>query len=164
MIIATLGKLCTAQALTDADEISENVIQLPATDYAALTDVWWTIQTNVAAATSGTLKFELVLATAAGLGTAVQVACVDIAAITDKRVATAGRFIAKFNVGKQLKEMLETDGSSYPFIGEKHTLSTSVTITINSALSPTEPHTLHHRMTTESNVTTPAIASAGSGL
>ena len=163
MILATLGKLCVAQAITDADEISENVIQIPATDYAALSDVWWTVDTNVAAATVGTLKFELVMATAADLATAIQVACVDIAAITDKRVATAGRHIVAMNVGKMLVEMLETDGSSYPYIGEKHTLSTSVTITVNSALSPTEPPTVSHRITTVSNVGVPAIASAGSG-
>lgn len=163
MILATLGKLCVAQALTDADEISENVIQIPATDYAALTDAWWVVDTNVVAATAGTLKFELVMATAAGLATAVQVYCVDIAAITDKRVATVGRHIAAVNVGKTLKEMLETDGSTYPFIGMKNTLSAGTTITVNAALSPTEPHTIHTKMLTVSNVTTPAIASAGSG-
>lgn len=165
MIIATLGKLSTAQAITDADEISENVIQLPATDYAALTDVWWVVQTNVAAAIAGTLDFALVLADAVGLdGTNLTVCAVNIAAITDKRVVAAGRFIAAFNVGKVLKQMLETDGSSYPYIGQTNTLSTSTTITINAALSPTEPHTVHHKMATVSNVTTPGIASAGSGL
>ncbi|MHC4387345.1 MAG: hypothetical protein ACYSX1_01925 [Planctomycetota bacterium] len=164
MIIASLGKLCVAQAITDADEISENVIQLPATDYVGITDVWWVVDTNVVAATAGTLKFELVLAQEAALTNVVQVACVDIAAITDKRVATAGRHIVAMNVGKMLKDMLDTDGSDYPFIGEKHTLSTSTTITINSSLSPTEPQTEMHRMATVSNVTIPAISSAGSGF
>ena len=165
MIIATLGKLMAAQAITDADEISENVIQLPATDYAALTDVWWVVQTNVIAATAGTLDFTLVMADQVGLdGTNLKVCAINIAAITDLRVATAGRFIAAFNVGKVLKQMLETDGSSYPFIGQTNVLSTATTISINSVLSPTEPHTIHHKMATVSNVTVPSVASAGSGL
>lgn len=163
MIIPALGKLSVAQALTSGNEISENVIQLPATDYAHITDVWWVVDTVVAAATTSTLKFELVLATAAGLDTAVQVACVDIAAITDTRVATAGRHIVAMNVGHMLKEMLDTDGSTYPFIGEKHTIS-AATITINSVLSHTRPPSETHRMVTVSNVSTPAICSAGSGF
>lgn len=163
MIIASLGKLSVAQDLTSADEISENVIQLPATDYAAITDVWWVVDTETVAATTSTFKFELVLATAAALGTAIQVACVDIAAITDKRVATVGRHIVAMNVGKMLKAMLDTDGSSYPFIGMKNTISAG-TISINASLSPTEPQSETHRMTTVSNVSTPAICSAGSGF
>ena len=83
MIIPFLGKLSVAQAITDADEISENVIQVAAVDYAALTDAWWVVDTNVVAATAGTLKFALVLATAANLATSVEVCSVNIAAITD---------------------------------------------------------------------------------
>lgn len=163
MILAQKGKLSVAQAITDADEISENVIQYDAKDYAAMTDLWWVVETNVKAATAGTLKFALVMATAAGLGTAVEVCSVLIAAITDKRVATAGRRIVAINIGKMLKEMLETDGSDYAFIGMKNTLSVATTITINAALSPTEPPTLHHKMVVTSPVGVPAIASAGSG-
>lgn len=163
MILAQKGKLCVAQAITDANEISEHVIQYDAVDYAAITDLWWVVDTNVIAATAGTLKFALVMATAAGLGTAVEVCSVLIAAITDKRVATVGRHIIAINVGKMLKEMLETDGSSYAFIGMKNTLSASTTITINAALSPTEPPTLHHKMTIVSPVGVPAIASDDSG-
>lgn len=163
MILAQKGKLSVAQAITDADEISENVIQYDAVDYAAITDLWWVVDTNVVAATAGTLKFALVMATAAGLGTAVEVCSVLIAAITDKRVATVGRHIVAINIGKMLKEMLETAGSDYAFIGMKNTLSASTTITINASLSPTEPPTLHHKMTTVSPVGVPAIASAGSG-
>jgi hypothetical protein len=62
-----------------------------------------------------------------------------------------------------LKEMLETDGSSYAFIGMKNTLSASTTITINASLSPTEPQTLHHKQVITSPVGVPAISSAGSG-
>jgi hypothetical protein len=163
MILDSKGVLSVAQAITDADEISENVIQMSANDWIGMTDMWWVVTTNVAAATAGTLKFELVMATAANLSTAVQVCCVEIAAITDVRVATAGRQIAAINVGKTLAWMLETSGSSYPFVGQKNTLSTATTITINASLSPTEPHTLHHAQTNVSNVAIPARASAGSG-
>jgi hypothetical protein len=163
MILAQKGKLSVAQAITDADEISENVIQYAAEDYAAMTDLWWVVDTNIVAATVGTLKFALVMATAAGLGSSVEVCSVLIAAITDKRVAMAGRHIVAINVGKMLKEMLEEDGSDYAFIGMKNDLGTGVTITINASLSPTEPPTIHHRMTIVSPVGVPAIASAGSG-
>ena len=112
MIIPSLGKLCVTQALTDADDISDNVLQIPAIDYVAMTDVWWVVDTNVIAATVGTIKLSLVMATGANLATSVQVACVEIAAITDKRVAKAGRHIVAMNVGKMLKDMLDTDGSS----------------------------------------------------
>lgn len=159
MILAFLGKLAVAQAITDADEISENVIEIPAADYINITDVWWVVDTVVAAATAGTLDFSLVLATSAGLGTSIEICAVNIAAITDKRVVTEGRHIVALNVGKMLKEVLETDGSSYPFIGMKNTLSTSTTITIDASLSPSEPHTLHHKMVTVSNVTVPGLAS-----
>jgi hypothetical protein len=85
MILAQKGKLSVAQAITDADEISENVIQYDAVDYAAISDLWWVVDTNVAAATAGTLKFALVMATAANLATSVEVCSVLIAAITDKQ-------------------------------------------------------------------------------
>ncbi len=165
MILASLGKLSVGQAITDADEISENVIQIAAIDWAAFTDVWWVVQTSVIAATAGTLKFELVLDTQVGLdGTQVQVCCVDIAAITDKRVATVGRFIAAFNIGKQMKQMLEEDASDYAFIGMENTLSASTTISVNSSLSFTEPHTIPHRQVVESNIDNSiTVASAGSG-
>ena len=165
MIIATLGKLSVAQDLTDADQISENVIQLPAIDYAALTDVWWVVDTETVQVTDDTIKFSLVMGDAVGLdGTNVEVASVLIAGTADKRTATVGRHIAAMDVGKMLKEMLETDGSTYPFIGMLNDLATSVTISINAVLSPTEPPTIPHKMTTVSNVTIPTVASAGSGL
>lgn len=165
MILASLGKLSVGQAITDADEISENVIQIAAVDFSAMTDLWWVVQTNVIAATAGTLKFELVLDTQVGLdGTQRQVMAVEIAAITDLRVATTGRFIAAFNVGKQMMQFLEADGSDYEFIGMENTLSTSTTITIDAWLSFTEPHTLQHRMQVESNIDNSIdVASVGSG-
>ena len=164
MILATLGKLSVAQAITDSDPVSDNIIQIPASDYIAMADVWWVVTTIVVAATAGTIKIELRMATSAGLGTYVQVGCVDIAAITDKRVATINRHVVAVNLGKTLVQMLDDDGSTYPFIGIKYTLSTSVTITVDAAISPTEPWSEYHKMVTESPVGVPAIASPGSGL
>jgi hypothetical protein len=155
MIKPFLGTLAEGQALTDADEISENVMQIAAVDYAGPTDVWLTIDTAVAAATAGTMVFDLVLATSAALSTAISVVQISIAAITDKRVAVAGRHITAINVGKVLKDMLDTDGSDYPFIGLKNTLSTGTTVSINASLSNSEPQTEYHRQVTESNVGVP---------
>lgn len=155
MILDALGVLATAQDLTDADEISENVILVAAIDYTQLVDVWWTVDCETAAATAGTIKFELVIATAAGLGTAIQVCCVDIAAITDVRVATAGRHIAALNVGNQMVNMLTTAGSDYPYVGMKNTLSTATTISINAALSPSKPPTEFNQQVIRSNVAVP---------
>ena len=162
MIIASLGKLSAAQVLTGS-EISENVIQLSAIDYVGMTDVWWVIDTVIAATVAGTMKFELVMATSAGLGTAIQVCCIDIAAITDLRTANIGRHIIAINIGKQLKDMLHASGSDYPFIGMKNTCAGSTTISINAALSFTEPPTDDKRMSTVSNVDVPDVASPGSG-
>ncbi len=151
MILASLGKLSVAQVLTTS-EISENVIEIAQVDWAAMTDLWWVVQTTTIASVAGTMKFELVMATAAGLGTAVQVCCVDIAAITDLRVATVGRFIAALNIGKTMAMMLETDMSDYEFIGMKNTCAGSTTIGINANLSFTEPPTLKHRQVVDSNI------------
>ncbi len=164
MITASLGKLCVAQSLTAGSDISDNVIQLAAVDYAAITDAWLVIDTNVVAGGSGSLKFALVLATAAGLGTSVEVVSTLLSAITDIRSATAGRHIININIGKMLKEMLDTSGSDYPFIGLKTTLGGSATISIDAVLSPTEPQSETHRQVTTSNVGIPGIGSAGSGF
>ena len=160
MIIPFLGKLSVAQAITGSDENSENQIQVAAIDYANLTDVWWVVDTVVVAATAGTLKFALVLATSNTLGTSVEVCSVLIAAITDKRVATIGRHIVSLNVGKMLKDMLDTDGSTYPFIGQKNELAGTTTITIDSVLSTSEAATEYHRQVTGPGITgVPGLAS-----
>ncbi len=164
MILGTLGKLSVAQALTDANEISGNVISMTAADWAGMTDVWFVVDTNVVAATVGTIKIALVVATAAGLGTSQEVVATLVAAITEARVANAGRHIIAVNVGKMLKEMMEGAGDTYYFVGIKNSLSAGVTITVDAALSPTEPQTLHHKMETVSPVGIPGVASAGSGL
>lgn len=167
MILTAFGTLSAAQVVTNTED-SDNVIQYTpdgsGVAYSAMTDIWWVVSTYTAADVEGTLKFELVMAQESGLSNVLQVCCVDIAVIGDKRVATAGRFIAAINVGKTLKQMIEDTGSDYEFIGMIITLAGSTTITIDAELSPTEPHTIHHKMATESNVTTPVLASVISGF
>ncbi len=167
MILAQKGKLSVVQSLTAGATDSTNVIQYTVdgsgVDYAAMTDLWLVIDTNVVASGSGTLTFDLVMAQEAALNNTVSVVRTYIASIADLRVATAGRHITAINIGKTLKEMLETDASGYEFIGLIYTLSSSAAITVNASLSPTEPHTIHHKMVIRTNVSVPTIASVGSG-
>lgn len=164
MILASLGKLSVKQTLTGT-EISENVIQIATVDFAAMTDLWWVVQTSTVASVEGAMSFKLVLDTQFGLdGTQVEVMGVDIAGITDLRVATVGRFIAAFNIGKQMMQMLETDASDYAFIGMENVCAGSTTIGIDASLTFVEPGTLKHRMQVESNIDNSiSVASAKSG-
>ena len=164
MILATLGKLSVAQALTAGATDSTNVIQIPAADYIAFADAWLVITTIVVAGGSGTLTFDLVMATAANLTTNVSVVRSYLASEADIRAATIGRHIAALNLGKMLVQMLNESGSTYPFVGLICTLSSSATITIDAAISPTEPWTEYNRMVTDSPIGVPGVASAGSGL
>lgn len=154
MIKPFLGTLSQAQAITAADEISENVMQITAADYANITDPWWVVDTSVIAAgdSADTFKFELVLAQEAALTNVKQVCAVEITGIADKRLATAGRHILALNVGKMLKDILDTDLSDYPFIGMLNTLSAGATISLDAVLSNSEPATEYHRMKTVSPV------------
>jgi len=165
MILASKGKLSVAQTITAADEISENVIQMIAADYAGLTDLWWVVDTNVIATGDGadTFKFALVISTSDALTTNQEVCSVNITGYADLRLATAGRHIAALNVGKMLKEIMETSGDTYYFVGMENTLSDGSTISIDASLSPTEPQTLHHKMVTVSNVALPLAASDDAG-
>lgn len=152
MILETFGVLATAQDLTGSDEISENVILTAAIDYTQLTDLWWVVDCETAAATEGTIKFALVIATAAGLGTAIEICSVLIAAIADVRVATAGRRIIGVDLGNTMVDMLTTAGSTYPYIGMKNTLAGSTTVSINASLSPGKPPTMPNQQVIRSNV------------
>ena len=166
MILEAKGKLSVAQTIASAQtDDSDNVIQYAAVDYAAMTDLWWVVDTNVAATGDGsdTFGFDLVMSQEATLDTNKVVCSVDITGIADLRLATAGRHIVALNVGKMLKDMLETDGSDYPFVGMIVAVSAGAQLVIDASLSPTEPHTIHHKMVVTSPVGVPAIASAGSG-
>ena len=165
MILAALGKICIAQAFTAGTTISENVIQIATIDYSQFTDLWLVIDTNVIASGSGTLTFDLVIDTAVALdGTRRSVVRTYLAAISDLRCATAGRYITNLNIGKTLKEMLDTDASDYAYIGLEVVLSSSAAITINAALSPSEPQSETHRQVTVSGVGIPSISSDGAGF
>lgn len=162
MILDKKGRLCVAQALTDADAISDNVIKMTAADFAALTDLWWVVDTVVAAATAGTIKLSLVASTAANLATSLEICCVNIAAITEQRVATAGKRIIAVNIGKTIKDILGTLGDTYIYLGMKTDLSAATTITIDASLSTDEPRTDDHEQVVTSPVGVPAKCSAGS--
>ena len=166
MILVSLGKLCIAQTIASAQtDDSDNVIELSAIDYAAMTDVWLVVDTNVIATGDGsdTYAFELVLSQESTLDTNKQVIQRTVTGFEDPSVKTVGRHIIAVNLGKMLKEMLEEDGSDYEFIGLIIAVSSGAQITIDAVISPTEPHTIPHRMQTVSNVGFPAIASADSG-
>lgn len=167
MIIASLGKMAIAQAITDANEDCTNVIQIPATDYVGFSDLWWVVDTAVIAAGGGgeTYTFSLVMAqTETPLATYKVIAQAYVTPEGDLRLATVGRHIVALNVGKMIVNMLDTDASDYVYIGQANTLSAGATISINSSLSLTEPATEPHRQIVDSPVGIPAIASAGSGF
>ena len=166
MILAQKGKLCIAQTIASAQtDDSDNVIQYEALDYAAMTDLWWVVDTNVVATGDGsdTYKVTLVLSQESTLDTNKEVLSRTVTDFEDKSIVTAGRHIVAVNVGKMLKEMLELDGSDYPFVGMIIAVSSGGAITIDASLSPTEPHTIHHKLQTVSPIGVPTIASAGSG-
>ena len=163
MILASIGKFSVAQDYTSTED-STNVIQIAAVDWAAMTDLWWVVQTSTIAATAGTIKVALVMSQETTLDTNLEIMSVLIAAITDLRVATVGRYIAAFNLGKQLKQMAETDASDYPYLGMIVTCAGSTSISLDAELSFTEPPTIPHRMTVDSNITNSIdVASVGSG-
>ncbi len=165
MIIPSLGKMEVKTALTAGATVSTNVIQIPAVDWGAMTNVWWYIQTTTIGSGSGTLTFDLVMGDQVGLdGTNVSVVRTYLSGQDDIRAATVGRFITTLNLGNTLKEMLEESGSDYPFIGLISTLSSSAAISINATLSFTQPHTIPHRMVTDSPIDNSIdVASIGSG-
>jgi len=163
MIFSQKGKLSVVQVLTAGATNSTNVIQMVAADYAGLTDLWWVVDTGVVAGGAGTIKVALVISEEAALTTNVEVLSTLCASVADLRVATAGRHIVSVNVGKMLKEIMETAGDSTYFVGCIYTLDGSATLTVDTVLSPTEPQTLHHKMVTVSNVALPLIPSVGSG-
>lgn len=165
MILAKLGKLSTAQDLTSGTTTdSENVIQMSAVDWAAITDAWLVIDTETIATGDGsdTYKFQLVMASEATLDTTFEVLSVTITAYNEHRIGTVGNRILAVNIGKMLNEMQGTSYSSYYFLGLISTISAGATISINASISPTEPPTIPHAQSVVSNVGVPAHMSAGS--
>lgn len=164
MILENKGVLCSAQALTTS-AASENVIQLSAVaGGVAPSDLWLSIKTVVAAGTTDALTIDLILATAADMttGAVVVLRFYTSSGSADTRSGTVGKSICNFNVGKMLAQLRRDLGVTYIYAGLYYTRAGSQTITIDAALSPTEDGYLHTQ-TVDSNVTVPAVASAGSG-
>lgn len=166
MILDAKGKLCIAQTIASAQtDDSDNVIQYAALDYVAMTDMWWVVDVNVVATgnSGDEYTFQLVMAKEAGLSNIKEVMSRKVIDFEDPSIATAGRHIIAVNLGKMLKDMLDEDGSDYPFIGMIIDVTDGGEIVIDASLSPTEPHTVHHKMAYTTNVTIPAVASVLSG-
>ena len=157
MILEDLGILSTAQDLTVGSADSENVILMPALDYTALADAWWVVDCETVATGDGsdTFGFVLYLSQESTLDTNIEVLSVNFTGYADTRIATAGRHIAAFNIGKQLVQMLGTSGSDYPYLGMISTISAGSTVSINAAISPSEPRTEDNMQVTRSNIGVP---------
>jgi hypothetical protein len=162
MILPTLGKLSTAQAFTSAQtKDSENVILMPAVDWAGLTDVWWVVDTTVVATgdNSDTYQFQLVLSQESTLDTNVEVLSRTVTGYASKCLATAGLHIVCVNLGKMINEIMQADLSDYPYLGQITAVSNGATLTMDAAITPVEPSTRSHAQTTVSNVGVPDLAS-----
>ena len=181
MILPTLGKLSVAQALTAGAVASTNQIKEAAIIGLGATDIWLSIEVSTVAAASGsssTYTFSLRIATTTALTTYKEVCSVLVGTgadgATDERLLTAGKRIAAFNIGKMLPQLIREfkaeqslADTAFVYIGIMNTLANgngTAQLSVNSALSITEPPTESERMITESNTGVPTIASAGSGL
>ena len=164
MILPKPGILSKAQDLTAGATDSQNVVQMAAVDWAALTDIWWIVDTETIATgdADDTYKFQLVLASEEGLDTTFEVVSVTVTNYAQHRIATAGNHIIAVNIGKMLNEILGASLSDYPYLGMISTISDGATISINAALSTVEPPTISHAQPSESNVGVPGHCSAAS--
>ena len=176
MILATLGKLSVAQALTAGATALTNQISESAILGSGPTDLWWVLDTNVipgASGSSSTYTFSLRVATSTALTTFKEVLSFLITGALDKRLLTAGKHLMVVNLGKILPQLIRefraeqtlTD-ASLVYIGVMATLADgngTAAISVDCALSPTEPQSEHFEMKTVSPVGVPTIASAGSG-
>lgn len=162
MILTELGKLSTAQDLTsNTTTDSENVIQVSALDWGMLTDIFWVVDTETVATgdADDTYRFQLVVSQEATLDTNIEVLSRTVTGYTAYSIAGAGRHIICCDIRKMLNEILGTGLSSYPYLGMISYISTGATISINAALSPTEPPTIPHSQAVVSNVGVPTHAS-----
>lgn len=169
MILDRLGKLQSGDTALAAGAVdSTNVIQVAALDYVHLTDVWWVVDTVVAptvAGTTSTFKFDLVLSAESTLDTNVEVLSRTVTSTASACLVANGPHIIAVNVGKMLKDLLGSSGSTYYFIGMIITLADgngNADLQATASLSPTEPSTAYSAQVVDSNVGVPAAASAGS--
>jgi len=146
MLLAEKGILSKAQAFTanGSGAVSSNVILIPAVAGVAPTDLWLAVETAVAAGggTSSTYKIQLLVDTAASLASdPKEVLSVLITGAADARIATAGKPILAVNIGKMLAQLMS---ATVIYVGAWITLADgngTASLSINAALSNSEPRT-----------------------
>ena len=167
MKFPVVGTLSTAQDLTSGSTTdSENVIQIDDLDFGSPTGLWWFVETETVATGDGsdTYQFQLLVAQEAGLDNTKEILSRTVTGYQDNSIERAGGRIVCVNIAKMINEVLGDDLSSYPYIGMISTISSGAGISINACLTNAEPPTESHSQSVTSNVGTPTVASAGSGL
>jgi len=157
MLLEHLGVLSTAQDLVVGTAVSENVINLGAVANVGFGQLWLAIETETAetGADTDTYVFDLVVATAAGLGTYRSVCQVSING-ADPRIAAVNRNIAVMEIGQMIADVMD---ATYYFLGLRSTLANvggTAAVSINAAMSPSRPRTRDNVQVTRSNVTIPS--------
>ncbi|MDD5328083.1 MAG: hypothetical protein PHY02_09785 [Phycisphaerae bacterium] len=161
MILTKPGKLCVAQEFSYATgaEDSENKLNIGTVEDVP-DGTWIDIENAAAPAGTGALTINLVVALEATLDNVISVLQVVIAAVTDKRIATKGAHILGCSLPREVRELAEQLG--YDYIGLIVTPTSSLVVSLNAAISPSQPRTRDKAQTVESNVGVPTQASAGS--
>lgn len=167
MINAKQGILSVAQefSYSTGAEISENVLNV-----GTLEDVpdgtFINIETSAAPAGTGTLTIDLRIALTATLTSGsdgtdyVNIARVYIPAVTDKRIASKGAHVLGCSLPREVRELAEQLGMDY--IGLVVTPTSSLVVSLNASISPSQPRTRDKAQIVSSNVGVPSKASAGS--
>ena len=161
MIIPKVGKLAAPQDLTPTTQDSTNVILLSSIDFAAPSDVWLVIDCETIATGDGSdvFDFSLVVSQESTLDTNLEVVALRITGIADRRLSKAGARILGINLGKMLTQMNDED---YDYLGLVLGVTAGATLSVNIAISTTEPRTISHAQAVVSNVGIPTHVSAGS--
>jgi hypothetical protein len=160
MILEAFGKLSVAQALTTS-VVSSNVIDIGALAKSgiALTNLWLDIETRVVAGgTFGSITFDVRLGANADLTSSspCSIMQIVIAATSDKRVNVVGKKIYQATLPQHIAQLARDLGSTYKYLGIYHTVASSPTLTVNSAITPGRPPSDYYEQITDSNVGIPA--------
>jgi hypothetical protein len=161
MIIPKAGRLAAPQDLVPTTQDSTDTILLSSIDYAAPSDVWLVIDTETIATgdANDVFDFSLVVSQEEALTTNLEVLALRITGIADARLATAGNRILGVNLGKMLTQLADSD---YDYVGLILGVTAGATLSVNIAISTTEPRTISHSQSVVSNVGVPTRVSAGS--
>jgi hypothetical protein len=157
MILEAFGVLSTAQDLTSGSTTdSENVIKLSAIKDVGFGDLWLSVETETIATgdSSDTYQFQLVLSEESTLDTNIQILSRTITDFESEEIANTNRAILSVNVGQMIGELKEAVTDLY--LGLISTISAGATISINAALSPSQPRTKDNTQVIRSNVGLPA--------